>query len=72
MMTDLGTLRLVLNRIAVSHAIDPECLSIGDKGAVFYRNGDELLCLCQRGSDYWIEIESEVVTGQLIERVARR
>lgn len=43
-MTDLSTLRLVLDRIAVSHAVDPECLSIGDKGAVFYRNGDELLC----------------------------
>jgi hypothetical protein len=70
-MTDLNRLRLVLNRIAVSHAVDPECLSVDDEGAVFYRNGDELLCLCQRGSHYWIEIESEIVAVQLIQRAAR-
>jgi len=70
-MTDLNRLRLVLNRIAVSHAVDPECLSVDDEGVVFYRNGDELLSLCQRGSHYWIEIESEIVAVQLIQRAAR-
>lgn len=71
-MIDAYTLKLVLNRIAVSHAVEPDCLSLGDKGAVFCRQGDELLCLCQRGSHYWNEIEAEVVAGQLIERAARR
>lgn len=70
-MIDPCTLKLVLNRIAVSHAVDPECLSIGVKGAVFYREGDEVLCVCQRGSDYWNEIVAEIIVGQLIERVAR-
>jgi hypothetical protein len=71
-MIDANTLKLVLNRIAVSHAVEPDCLSLGDRGAVFCRQGDELLCLCQRGSHYWNEIEAEVVAVQLIERVAGR
>jgi hypothetical protein len=70
-MIDANTLKLVLNRIAVSHAVEPDRLSLGDRGAVFCRQGDELLCLCQRGSHYWNEIEAEVVAGQLIERAAR-
>lgn len=70
-MIDVHTLKSVLNRIAVSHAVDPECLSIGDKGAVFCRHGDELLCLCQQGSHYWNEIEAEVLTAEAIKRAAR-
>jgi hypothetical protein len=70
-MIDANTLKLVLNRIAVSHAVESDRLSLGDRGAVFCRQGDELLCLCQRGSHYWNEIEAEVVAGQLIERAAR-
>ena len=62
----------VLDRIAASHEVDPEYVSIGDKGAVFYRDGDDLRCLCQRGSDYWNEIQAEVVAAQAIERAARR
>lgn len=70
-MLDASHQKAVLNRIASSHGIDPECLSMGAKGAVFYRNGGDLRCLCQRGSDYWNEIEAEVIAGQAIERAAR-
>lgn len=70
-MIDAYTLKLILTRIAISHAVEPDCLSLGDWGAVFCRQGDELLCLCQRGSHYWNEIEAEIVAGQLIERAAR-
>lgn len=61
----------VLDRIAASHEVDPESVSMGDKGAVFYRDGDDLRCLCQRGSDYWNGIEAEVIAAQAIERAAR-
>lgn len=71
-MTDVFLQIAVLNRIVADHGIDPECVSMGDKGAVFYRCGDELLCLCQKGSHYWNEFEAEVIAEQLIERAARR
>ena len=45
-MLDSDYQRAVLNRIALSEQVDPECVSLGEKGAVFYRKGDELLCLC--------------------------
>lgn len=71
-MTNGSHQKAVLDRIAASHQVDPECLSMGDKGAVFYRSGNELLCLCQQGSHYWNEIEAEVLTAHAIERAARR
>lgn len=61
----------MLDRIAASHEVDPACVSMGAMGAVFYRRGDELLCLCQQGSRYWNEIEAEVIAAQAIERAAR-
>ena len=64
--------RAVLDRIAVNHGFDPEAVSVSDKGAVFYRRGEELLCLCQQGSHYWNEIEAEVMTNQAIERASRK
>jgi hypothetical protein len=63
--------RAVLDRIAAREEVSPDCLTIGEKGAVFYRRGDELLCVCQQGSQYWYEIEAEVITAQAIERAAR-
>lgn len=71
-MIDETTLKLVLERIALSHGIDPDCMSIGDKDGIFYRQGNELVCLCQRGSSYWNEIEAEVVMVQLIKRATRQ
>jgi hypothetical protein len=71
-MIDAHVLKLVLNRIAISHAVEPEFLRMGDKGAVIYCKGNELLCLCHRGSHYWNEIEAEVVTIQTIERASRK
>lgn len=62
----------VLARIAASHDIDLTCLSLGAKGAVFYRRGDELVCLCQQGSHYWQELEAEVITARVLEHAARR
>lgn len=70
-MVDGNHQRAVLNRIAAREGIDPECISIGEKGAVFYRWGDELMCLCQQGSHYWNEIDAEVIAAQAIERAAR-
>lgn len=71
-MIDASHQKTVLDRIAASHGVDPERLTMGDKGAVFYRNGDDLRCLCQRGSDYWNEIEAEVIASEAIARAARR
>lgn len=71
-MIDPQVLKLVLNRIAISHAVEPEFLTMGNKGAVFYHKGDEVLCLCQRGSHYWNEIEAEIVTIQTIEHASRK
>jgi len=70
-MIDGSHQKAVLDRIAASHQVDPASVSMGDKGAVFYRHGDELLCLCQQGSHYWNEIEAEVIASQAIERAAR-
>lgn len=71
-MLDSDYQRAVLNRIALSEQVDPECVSLGEKGAVFYRKGDELLCLCQKGSQFWKNAEAEVVATLAIERAARR
>lgn len=62
----------VLTRIAISQEIDPECVSLGTKGAVFYRGGDDLRCLCQQGSHYWNEMEAQVIAAQAIEHAARK
>lgn len=64
--------RAVLDQIAASEGVDPQCVSLGDKGAVFYRRGEELLCLCQKGSPYWNDAEAAVITAQTIARAARR
>lgn len=71
-MIDTNTLKLVLERIALSHGIDPDCMSIGDNDGIFYWKGKELICLCQRGSSYWNEIEAEVVMVQLVKRASRK
>jgi hypothetical protein len=71
-MLDQDYQREILNRIAFSEQVDPECVSLGDKGAVFYRKGDELLCLCQKGSQFWKDAESEVIAALAIKRAARR
>ena len=71
-MIDAHVLRLILNRIAISHAVEPDFLRMGDKGAVVYHNGDVVLCLCQQGSHYWNEIEAEVLTIQTIKHASRR
>jgi hypothetical protein len=63
--------RAVLDRIAAREEVSPDCVSIGRKGAVFYRRGDELLCFCQQGSQYWYEIEAEVIAAQAIENASR-
>lgn len=62
----------VLTRVAAAHGVDPEGVCLGDKGAVFYRSGDDLKCLCQVGSHYWNQLEAEVVTAQTIAHAARR
>jgi hypothetical protein len=64
--------RAVLNRIAASEQVNPEYVSLGEKGAVFYRNGAEMICLCQKGSQFWNDIEAEVLTAMTIKRAARR
>ena len=71
-MGDTNHEREVLDCIAASEQVDPECVSLGDKGAVFYRCGDELRCLCQKGSPYWNDAEAEVIAAQAIARAARR
>lgn len=59
----------VLKLIAARHDVDVECITIGDKGAVFCRRGEELLCLCQQGSHFWNELEAEVLVDRLFERI---
>lgn len=71
-MTHANHERAVLDRIAIGHGINPERLNMGNKGAVFYRRGGELVCLCQRGSHYWNEIEAQVITVETIKRAARQ
>jgi hypothetical protein len=70
-MVSSDYLRAVLDRIAVREQVDPKCVSLGDKGAVFYRSGDELLCLCQKGSQFWYDAEAEVLTALAIRLAAR-
>ena len=72
MIFDANYERAVLDNIAASEGVDPCCVSLGDKGAVFYRRGDELLCLCQKGSPYWNDAEAEVISARTIARAARR
>lgn len=62
----------VLMCIAADGDIDSASVSLGAKGAVFHRSGNELFCLCQQGSDYWNTIEAKVVAEQLIARAAYR
>jgi len=62
----------VLMRIAAREGLDPESICIGQKGAVFYCHGEQLLCWCQVGSTYWNALEAEVVAVQAIERAARK
>lgn len=64
--------RAVLDRIAAREGIDPASVSVGEKGAVFYRCGEGLMCLCQEGSHYWNEIDAEVIAAQAIKRAARQ
>jgi hypothetical protein len=63
--------RAVLNRIAAREEVSAHCVTIGEKGAAFYRLGDELRCVCRQGSLYWYEIEAEVIATEAIERAAR-
>lgn len=60
--------RAVLTFIAIDKNVDPELVSLGAKGAVFHRRGDQLLCLCQKGSLYWNDAEAKVITLQTIAR----
>jgi hypothetical protein len=71
-MIDKNTLKLVLEHIALSHGIDPDCMSVGDNDGIFYRKGNALVCLCQRGSSYWNEIEAGVIMAQLMKRAAHK
>lgn len=64
--------RAILDRIAASEQVDPECVSMGEKGAVFYRSGDDLRCLCQKGSPFWNDAEAEVFTALAIKHAARK
>lgn len=70
-MVDSDYQRAVLDRIALSEKVDPQCVSLGERGAVFYRSGDNLLCLCQKGSQFWNDIEAEVLMGLAIKRASR-
>jgi hypothetical protein len=71
-MGDSNHERAVLDCIAASEQVDPERVSLGDKGAVFYRCDDKLQCLCQKGSPYWNDVEAEVIAAQAIARAACR
>lgn len=61
----------VMSRIAAANGIDPSEVNIGAKGALFYRRNDRLLCLCQEGSEYWNEVQAEVIAEQFIARARR-
>lgn len=56
----------VLARIASDQGKDMANMSIGEKGAVFYRDGEQLFTLCQKGSPYWNEHEAKVITQRVI------
>jgi len=64
-------LRAILDRIAATENVDPQFVSLGDRGVVFYHSGDQLLCLCQKGSQFWNEAEAEVIAALAIRNASR-
>jgi hypothetical protein len=70
-MSHADTKKAVLHRIALINGVDVSALSLGAKGAVLCRVGNDLKCLCQQGSRYWIELEATILAEAVIKRACR-